>query len=98
MSVRLANRIKRFFGANPAPAVDLNAVNPLNAYAAGGEFEICQINSENALRSDRLVSLGVLPGNRLKLIQKKPSLIIRLGETEIALDREIASDIFVLKC
>ncbi|HDL18153.1 MAG TPA: ferrous iron transport protein A, partial [Bacteroidetes bacterium] len=46
-------------------------------------------------RLDRLSSLGVIPGNRIKLHQKKPSFIIQIDETNIALESSIAAEIFV---
>ena len=35
------------------------------------------------------------PGGRFTLLQKKPSYLLRLGSTEIAIDSEIASEIYV---
>ncbi len=46
-------------------------------------------------RMDRLAALGVIPGSLLRLRQRSPSYVIEVGETTIALDPEIASEIFV---
>jgi len=46
-------------------------------------------------RFQRLTSLGVTPGTPLELKQRYPSFVIQLGETEIAIDKEIADEIFV---
>lgn len=46
-------------------------------------------------RLDRLTALGIVPGNLIYLIQKQPSLVVRVDHTEIALDREIAEGIWV---
>ena len=46
-------------------------------------------------RMDRLAALGVIPGSELRLHQRSPSFVIELGETTIALDAEIAGEIFV---
>ena len=46
-------------------------------------------------RMDRLASLGVIPGCELRLHQRSPSYVIEIGETTIALDPEIAGEIFV---
>ena len=35
------------------------------------------------------------PGAELALHQRKPAYLVRLGETELALDSEIAEEIFV---
>ncbi len=46
-------------------------------------------------RMDRLAAFGVVPGSELRLRQKAPSLVLELGETTIALDAEIAREIYV---
>ncbi len=46
-------------------------------------------------RMDRLAALGVVPGSTLRLHQRSPSYVIEVGETTIALDPEIASEIYV---
>ena len=46
-------------------------------------------------RMDRLAALGVIPGSLLRLRQRSPSYVIEVGETTIALDPEIASEIYV---
>jgi Fe2+ transport system protein FeoA len=44
----------------------------------------------------KLSSLGVLPGAIVELQQKFPAAVVRVGETTVALDGEIAAEIFVL--
>lgn len=46
-------------------------------------------------RMDRLAALGVIPGSTVRLHQRSPSYVIELGETTIALDPEIAGEIYV---
>ncbi|HDY67433.1 MAG TPA: ferrous iron transport protein A, partial [Candidatus Scalindua sp.] len=44
---------------------------------------------------DRLSAIGVNPGLELIVHQKRPSIVIQFGETQLALDKDIAKDIFV---
>jgi DtxR family Mn-dependent transcriptional regulator len=46
-------------------------------------------------RMDRLAALGVIPGSEIRLRQRSPSFVIDVGETTIALDPEIAREIYV---
>jgi len=46
-------------------------------------------------RMDRLAALGVVPGSTVRLHQRAPSFVIEVGETTIALDPEIAREIYV---
>ncbi len=44
----------------------------------------------------KLAALGVLPGVRLRVVQRSPAWVLRMGRTEIALDDVLASRIRVL--
>jgi DtxR family Mn-dependent transcriptional regulator len=44
---------------------------------------------------DRLGGFGVVPGSVLRLHQKKPSFVVQVCETTVALDEAIAKEIFV---
>ena len=61
----------------------------------GQSGRITFIAPKHHSRLDRLGCLGVVPGAQIKLHQKFPSFIIEVGETAVAVDREIADEIFV---
>ena len=44
---------------------------------------------------ERLTLSGVEPGAEIKLYQKLPSYVIKVDETEVALDKDVAREIFV---
>lgn len=43
----------------------------------------------------KLASLGILPGVRIRLLQRFPAYVLRVGRSELALDAELASGIRV---
>jgi Fe2+ transport system protein FeoA len=43
----------------------------------------------------KLLALGVFPGMVVEVLQVSPTLVIRFEHTQLALDREIASRIYV---
>jgi Fe2+ transport system protein FeoA len=47
------------------------------------------------MRVVRLSSLGVMPGATVTLVQRHPTVVLRVVETTIALDAEVAADILV---
>ena len=51
-------------------------------------------HGESSIR--KLMAMGVLPGFDVSLIQRYPSYVFRVGQTQIAVDADIASEIFVL--
>jgi DtxR family Mn-dependent transcriptional regulator len=71
-------------------------VTPLSDGSIGGDYRIVFIASRSHRRLDRLCALGVVPGAQLRLHQRLPAFIVQLGGTDIALEPEIAADIFVV--
>lgn len=72
-------------------------VAPLADLLPGEEAKIVFITPESHSRLDRLTAMGVVPGSLVKLHQKKPSYVLQLGETMVAVDKEITKEIFVKK-
>jgi DtxR family Mn-dependent transcriptional regulator len=46
---------------------------------------------------DRLAIYGVVPGNKVRLEQKRPSYVIKVDETVLALESNLCEEIFVKK-
>ena len=46
-------------------------------------------------RMDKLAALGVVPGSEVRLHQRSPAYVLDIGETTVAIDPEIASEIFL---
>lgn len=44
---------------------------------------------------NRLSALGIVPGTEVKLVQRKPSIVISCGQTSVAIEDEIARGIYV---
>ncbi|MHB8845096.1 MAG: metal-dependent transcriptional regulator [Nitrospirota bacterium] len=72
-------------------------VAPLADLLPGEQAKIVFITPGSHSRLDRLSAMGVVPGSVVKLHQKKPSYVIQLGETMIAVDKDITREIFVKK-
>jgi len=70
-------------------------VVPLDDLDPGSKGRIVFISPKDHGRMDRLSTLGIVPGTEITLHQKKPAFVIRSGETELALDPEIAREIYV---
>ncbi|MGR3309995.1 MAG: metal-dependent transcriptional regulator [Candidatus Brocadiales bacterium] len=70
-------------------------VMTLSELRSGDEVKIAYITTRHHSRLDRLSSLGLMPGVNLRVHQKQPSIVIQMGETQIALDNDVARDIYV---
>ncbi|HET6419000.1 MAG TPA: metal-dependent transcriptional regulator [Geobacteraceae bacterium] len=75
---------------------DLGVV-PLTELKPGDEGEIAYIQTEDDKKMQKLMAMGVLPGNRIRLSQTFPSYIFRVGYSEFAIDTNMAKEIFVRK-
>ncbi|MBI3949697.1 MAG: metal-dependent transcriptional regulator [Acidobacteria bacterium] len=61
----------------------------------GEVARIAYLSTQDHPRLLKLTALGVTPGVEVKLLQKWPSYVIQCDETEIALEEEIARNIYV---
>jgi DtxR family Mn-dependent transcriptional regulator len=72
-------------------------VIPLEELGLSEEGRIVFIAPRSHRRLDRLSTLGIVPGSVVRMHQKNPSYVLQLGETTLALDRDIVKDIYVKK-
>lgn len=70
-------------------------VQPLSSLAPGRSGRVVHIVPRDAQRLVRLSSLGVVPGATIVLQQKSPAVVLRLGATTLAVEPEIAGEIYV---
>lgn len=69
----------------------------LDQLRSGESGKILYVETADHARLDRLTAFGLLPGTVVRVHQRQPSLVIILGETQLAIDREIAQNIHVVK-
>ncbi|MHB8881682.1 MAG: metal-dependent transcriptional regulator [Thermodesulfovibrionales bacterium] len=72
-------------------------VTRLSEFEVGATGKITFIVSSDPSRINRLNSLGIVAGSSIKYLQKTPSCILQIDETTVALDPEIAKEIFLKK-
>lgn len=70
-------------------------VQPLTDLAPGEEGKVAYITTRHHERLDKLSSLGLLPGTTLRVHQKQPTLVVFMGETQLALDYDTARDVYI---
>jgi len=72
-------------------------VRPLSDFAPGSTARIVFLSPRFHHRLDRLNSFGILPGAEIQLHQKQPTYVLRIGATEVAIEKEVAREIFAIK-
>ncbi len=72
-------------------------VTRLSEFEVGSKGRITFIVPTKSSRLSKLNSLGISAGSVVRLLQKKPSYVIQIDETTVAIDPDIVKDIFVKK-
>jgi len=76
--------------AHAAPVVlSLDRAEP------GAYLRVVYMTPDGRRRLDKLESLGLFPGTSIRLVQKRPSLVLEVGGTSLAIERELGQSIFV---
>lgn len=70
-------------------------VRRLANVAVGERVKILFIAADLEKRLERLGSLGVMPGSVIRLTQRRPSFILEVDQTSLAVEREVAEGIYV---
>ncbi|HEX5950253.1 MAG TPA: FeoA family protein [Actinomycetota bacterium] len=68
---------------------------PLSHVLPGREVRIVALRQMSGPRISRLGAFGLVPGSRVEVVQRRPTPVVRVGETEIALSVEILEGIEV---
>lgn len=65
----------------------------LSQMKPGQIAQVTAITSDNKARLLKLAAFGLVPGSFVKLQQRYPAYVLRLGETLLSLDDDVADDI-----
>ncbi|SEA54464.1 DtxR family transcriptional regulator, Mn-dependent transcriptional regulator [Desulfuromusa kysingii] len=67
----------------------------LTELKSGESGEIAYLSASDDKKMQKLMSMGVLPGSQLLLVQKFPSYIFKVGQSQFAVDDTLAREIHV---
>lgn len=68
---------------------------PLSQLSEGEAGRLVSIGSSKPNRVERLQIFGLIPGVRVILKQRYPEIILQVGHTELAVERDVAAEILV---
>lgn len=88
--------LARLFGRRRAPASrPLEEVVTVGQLEKGERVQVVALSCESSSRSNALTVFGLVPGSEITLLERRPTFVIRVGETELAFDADIAREILV---
>ncbi|MCK5439358.1 MAG: ferrous iron transport protein A [Gemmatimonadetes bacterium] len=70
-------------------------VRPVGELESGDRAKVLCLGAKKPTRQNTLAVFGLVPGAEITLLQKRPSCVLRIGETELALDSDIARTVLV---
>lgn len=70
-------------------------ISALNNLGVNHKGKVAYIHTKDHKKLQKLMSMGVLPGITIGLIQKFPSYVFQVGQSQFAVDKELAECIFV---
>jgi DtxR family Mn-dependent transcriptional regulator len=70
-------------------------VRPLKDMEAEDRGTIAYLATNDERRLHKLMAMGALPGLRISMIQKFPSYVFQIGQSQFAIDKEMAEGIYV---
>jgi len=92
---RLAATLRRLLARHASTGLDSGALCPLSSMQPGQSAIVNEIVSPHYERVERLNILGLVKDARLTLEQKHPTFVLRIGFTQLSIEREVADDILV---
>lgn len=73
----------------------LKIVAPLAELEAKDKGQIAYLQAKDTRQMQKLISIGAIPGLSISLQQKFPSYVFQIGQSQFAIDKELASSIYV---
>lgn len=70
-------------------------IRSLTELKRGERARVVCLGGDNGSRHNNLAVFGLAEEAEITLVQQRPSCVVQVGETELAIDSEIANDILV---
>lgn len=68
---------------------------PLSTLEPGASGRVAYLSTKKHRRLHRITSLGVLPGCEVRVHQRRPAYVIQVDETMLAMEADLAEEIYV---
>lgn len=86
---------RRLFGRAPAEGAGAAGVRTVRDLAPAERAEVLHLSGASSSRSNALAVFGLVPGSEVILLQRRPSYVLQVGETVLALEEAVAASIVV---
>jgi DtxR family Mn-dependent transcriptional regulator len=73
----------------------VRCIAPVSDLDLKDKGRVAYLQAQDRSQMQKLISIGILPGMPVQLVQKFPSYVISLGQSEFAVDKQLAAAIYV---
>lgn len=73
------------------------AILPLPELPPDTRAAVSYLHTHNRDALQKLIAIGILPKTELSVLQRSPSLVLQIGRSQFAIDKELASYVYVRK-
>ncbi|MCP4717610.1 MAG: metal-dependent transcriptional regulator [Deltaproteobacteria bacterium] len=73
-----------------------SAIVPLDNVEVGVQVKVSYIKTASNSRMHKLAHFGIIPGAAIRVHQRYPSFVLECGNTQIAMEEDVAREVFVL--
>jgi DtxR family Mn-dependent transcriptional regulator len=70
-------------------------VMPLTDLGKNKRAKVSYLQTQNRGALQKMIAMGILPKTSISLIQKFPSYVLQVGKSQFAIDKDLASNVFV---
>lgn len=71
-------------------------ISCLDSIGVNQRGKVAYIHTQDQKKLQKIMAMGILPGMTISLIQKFPSYVFQIGHSQFAIDKELASAVYVL--
>ena len=96
-SGRITDMLRRWIRRAPKCGSGLQPAGqlPITDLPLGSSAAVSSIAPTSAARLNRLASYGIIPGSEVRLVSRRPAVVVECGSASVALEDEIAREIYV---
>jgi Fe2+ transport system protein FeoA len=94
-SGRFADMLRRWIRRGPEKVAEAREVVPVTDLAVGSSAPVAFITPSSASRLNRLASYGIAAGSEVRLIARRPAVVLACGSSSIAIEDDVAKEVFV---
>ncbi|HEY3052768.1 MAG TPA: FeoA family protein [Thermoanaerobaculia bacterium] len=96
-SGRFTDMLRRWIRRAPAIACreSSDSTLPVTELPVGSSAPVAYITAKSAARLNRLASYGIVPGTEVRLVSRRPAVVLACGSAFVALEDDIGREIYV---